>query len=74
MEESAYEVIIMFLESMRRSFPNNSTVFSMLGEAYYRNGDRKQALSKLNIAISLDFFNGNAQALYAKLIREQSEL
>jgi len=63
-EEKNYDEAIALIESTSSLFPETSQTFTNLGEAYHLKGDKTNALAYLQKAMTLDFFDTEAQALY----------
>ncbi|SKA30707.1 CubicO group peptidase, beta-lactamase class C family [Chitinophaga eiseniae] len=58
---------IVIFEYNTRLFPSSGNVFDSLGEAYYKKGDKQQALANYKRSLALDPGNTNAKMIIAEL-------
>lgn len=58
---------IKILELNTQEYPNSSTAFESLGEAYYRSGKKKEAIENYDKAVQLDAKNAHAKWMLGKL-------
>lgn len=65
-EKSVDNAIIVFQENVKIS-PNNANAWDSLGEAYFINGDKKNALKSYRKALALDPNSESAKAMIQKL-------
>lgn len=65
-EKSVDNAIIVFQENVKIS-PNNANAWDSLGEAYFVNGDKKNALKSYRKALALDPNSESAKAMIQKL-------
>jgi CubicO group peptidase (beta-lactamase class C family) len=60
---------IKILELNTQEYPNSSTAFESLGEAYYRSGKKKEATENYEKAVQLDPKNEHAKWMLSKLAK-----
>lgn len=65
-EKSVDNAIIVFQENAKLS-PNNANNWDSLGEAYFINGDKENALKSYQKALALDPNSESAKAMIQKL-------